>query len=159
MTVPIQNLRSNVSSKRPTATGLSFGQIAVNYNEDDPAIYLRGDGNALVKVSPTFVGATQPNITPGSGGSTGNSKGESWLDTSVSPPLLKIYDGSTWVSAGGAGGGATGSGGDEIVLEFDQTVTTSYTVASGKNALTVGPLEIASGVTLTVPSGSRLLVL
>ena len=159
MTVPIQNLRSNVSSKRPSSTGLSFGQIAVNYNEDDPAIYLRGDNDALVKVSPTFVGATAPNVTPASGGSTGNSKGESWLDTSTSPPTLKIYDGNAWVLAAGAGGGATGAGGDEIVLEFDQEVTTSYSISSGKNALSVGPLTIASGVTLTVPSGSKLVVL
>ena len=96
MTVPIQNLRSGVASKRPVATGLAVGQIAINYNENDPAIYLRGDADALIKVSPTFVGSTAPNATPS--GSSGNSKGETWLDTSTSPATLKIWNGSTWNS-------------------------------------------------------------
>lgn len=96
MTVPIQNLRSGVASKRPVATGLAVGQIAINYNENDPAIYLRGDADALIKVSPTFVGSTAPNATPS--GSSGNSKGETWLDTSTSPATLKIWNGSAWNS-------------------------------------------------------------
>ena len=156
MTVPIQNLRSNVSSKRPTATGLSFGQIAINYHEDDPAVYLRGESNALVKIAPAFIGTTAPNNTPATGGSTGNSKGEFWFDTTTTPAQLKIYDGSAWVEAVGAG--ATGSGGDQVFLEVDQTVSTSYTLSTGKNAVTAGPLEIANGVTLTVPSGSNLVI-
>lgn len=97
--VPIQNLRSGTSNKRPTATGLAVGQIAVNYNEDDPAIYLRGHADALIKVSPTFVGSTAPNATPASGGTSGNSKGEMWLDTSTTPNALKIWNGSTWVES------------------------------------------------------------
>lgn len=94
MTVPIQNLRSGTASKRPVATGLAVGQIAVNYNEADPAIYLRGDADALVKVSPTFIGSSAPNATPS--GSSGNSKGETWLDTSTTPPTLKIWTGAAW---------------------------------------------------------------
>jgi hypothetical protein len=57
MAVPIQNLRSGTATKRPVASGLAFGQVAVNYNEADPAVYLRGDANALIKVSPVFVGS------------------------------------------------------------------------------------------------------
>ena len=107
MTVPIQNLRSGVASKRPVATGLAVGQIAINYNENDPAIYLRGDADALIKVSPTFVGSTAPNATPS--GSSGNSKGETWLDTSTNPPSLKIWDGSAWNSSYTLPSGTVGS--------------------------------------------------
>ena len=60
------------------------------------------------------------------------------------------------MEAGGAG--ATGSGGDQVFLEVDQTVSTSYTLSTGKNAVTAGPLEIANGATLTVPSGSNLVI-
>ena len=98
MAVPIQNLRSGTATKRPVASGLAFGQVAVNYNEADPAIYLRGDANALIKVSPVFVGTGAPNATPASGGSAGNSKGEQWLDTASSPPTPKIWNGSAFVS-------------------------------------------------------------
>lgn len=99
MAVPIQNLRSGTATKRPVASGLAFGQVAVNYNEADPAVYLRGDANALIKVSPVFVGTIAPNATPASGGSSGNSKGEQWLDTTSSPPSPKIFDGSAFIGS------------------------------------------------------------
>lgn len=64
--------------------------------------------------------------------------------------------GSSW---GSIGGGATGGGGDEVFVENDQTVTTSYTISSGKNAMSTGPITINSGVVVTVPSGARWVVL
>ena len=39
------------------------------------------------------------------------------------------------------------------------TVSTSYTVASGNNALSVGPMTIASGQSVTISSGQRWLIL
>lgn len=160
MTVPIQNLRSGTLDKRPDPSNLANGQIAINYNEGDPAVYFKGSSGALIKVAPTYVGATAPNSTPGAGGFAGNSVGETWLDTSVSPPLFKVFDGTSFVLAGGAGGGgATGAGGDEVFIEFDKTVTTSYSISNNKNALALGPLEIADGVTVTVPADSSLTVL
>ena len=200
----IQQLRSGTSSKRAIPTSLALGQLAVNYHEDDPAIYIRDDQGDLVKIAPAFIGATQPNNTPvtvtagsfvvgtayqilvpgntdytligaadsaagtiftatGAGVGTGtassfqgNSVGEIWLDQTTSPPQLKIYDGSAWLEAGGAG--ATGSGGNQIFLEVDQTVSASYSITAGKNALTAGPLTIAASQTLTVPAGSNLVI-
>jgi hypothetical protein len=58
-----------------------------------------------------------------------------------------------WVS-GKAAAGAVGGGTDEIFWENDQTVTTSYSISSGKNAMTAGPVAIGSAVTVTVPAGS-----
>jgi len=52
------------------------------------------------------------------------------------------------------GGGAKGASGNLIFWENDKTVTGSYTITSNKNAGTFGPVTIASGVTVTVPSGS-----
>ena len=66
------------------------------------------------------------------------------------------YDGSTW---GSVGGGATGGGGDEIFVENGQNVTTSYSIPSGKNAMSTGPITINGGVTVTIPAGSRWVVL
>lgn len=63
---------------------------------------------------------------------------------------------TTW---GSIGGGATGGGGDQVFVENDQTVTTSYTISSGKNAMSTGPITINSGVVVTVPSGARWVVL
>lgn len=62
------------------------------------------------------------------------------------------------IGAGG-GGGATGGGSDAVFYENDQTITTNYTITTNKNAMTAGPVTINSGVTVTVPSGSRWVIL
>jgi len=64
---------------------------------------------------------------------------------------VEAYVANNW---GSVGGGATGAGGNEIFFENGQTVTSSYTITSGKNAGTFGPVSINSGVTVTVPTGS-----
>ena len=60
-------------------------------------------------------------------------------------------DGSalTNVSAAQAGG---------AIYENTQTITSSYTLTSGKNGMSAGPITINSGVTVTVPSGSAWVV-
>lgn len=65
------------------------------------------------------------------------------------------YNGTAW---GSIGGGATGGGNDGVFIENGQTVTTSYTLTSGKNAVSAGPVVIQSGVTVTVPSGSNWVI-
>jgi len=57
------------------------------------------------------------------------------------------------------GGGATGNGGDQVFVENSQVVTASYQIPTGKNASTVSPITINGGVVVTVPSGSRWVVL
>ena len=58
----------------------------------------------------------------------------------------------------GSGGGATGAGTDAIFFLNGQTVNTSYSIPVGINAGSFGPITIASGVTVTVPSGGVLTV-
>lgn len=66
------------------------------------------------------------------------------------------YQGGQW---GQLGGGATGGGGDEVFVENSRIVTTNYTIPVGKSAESVGPITINSGVTVTVSSGERWVVL
>lgn len=61
-----------------------------------------------------------------------------------------------WADA--AGGGATGGGSDQWALEHDNTITTTYSITSGKNVISAGPLTINSGATITVPSGSNWVI-
>jgi len=130
MTISVQNLRSAVANKRPVATGLSVGQIAINYNEEDPAIYLRGDAGALVKVAPAVVASSTPNATPASGGASGNSRGETWLDTASSPPQWKVYNGSSWNS--------------------------TYTLASGTVATTPATADSSTLIATTAYVGNKV---
>jgi hypothetical protein len=59
---------------------------------------------------------------------------------------------------GALGGGATGSSGNQVFYENDQTVTANYTITSGKNAVTAGPIEIGAGITVTVPANSSWVI-
>ena len=47
---------------------------------------------------------------------------------------------------------------DGIFWENEQTVTQDYTITSGRNAGTFGAVTINSGVTVTVPTGSRWVI-
>ena len=91
----LRHLRSNATENRPDAIEMVEGQIAVNYAATSPALFFKDTSDGVVKVGPTHVGPYAPNSTPG--GSSGNSLGESWLDTSVDPPALKVWDGAKWV--------------------------------------------------------------
>lgn len=65
------------------------------------------------------------------------------------------YKSSAW---GAIGGGATGGSSDDVFYENGQTVTTSYTLTTGKNAVSAGPITINSGATITVPSGQSWVI-
>ena len=65
--------------------------------------------------------------------------------------------GLKWAAAAAAG--ATGAGGDQVFVENERVVTTSYTLSTNKSAMCVGPLTINTGVTVTIPSGERLVIL
>lgn len=67
-----------------------------------------------------------------------------------------VYDGTRFQLTSGAGGGATAGG---IFYENNTTLASNYTLTTGKNAMMTGPLTINSGVTLTIPTGQRLVVL
>ena len=62
------------------------------------------------------------------------------------------YDGTEWGAVGG--GNSTDTG----LWENAASITESYSISSGNNAFSAGPIEIDSGVTVTVPTGSRWVV-
>lgn len=72
---------------------------------------------------------------------------------------LQSFEGFSGTAWGSVGGGATGAGGDTVFVENSRIVTTNYTLSAGKSASMVGPLIINGGITVTVPSGQRLVVL
>lgn len=70
-----------------------------------------------------------------------------------------VFEGYTAAGWGQVGGGATGAGGDQVFVENGVTVNNSYTLTTGKNAESVGPITISSGATVTIPSGQRWVIL
>lgn len=63
-----------------------------------------------------------------------------------------VYDEASgqWIASTA---GATGSAGDQIFYENGTIVNTSYTLSTGFNAMSAGPIEIGSAATVTVPVG------
>ena len=61
--------------------------------------------------------------------------------------------------ADGAWGGISGAQAGGAILTNKDTATASYTIASGENGLSVGPVTIDTSVTITVSSGQRWLIL
>ena len=57
---------------------------------------------------------------------------------------------------GSIGGGASAGG---AIYENVDDITANYTITAGSNGMSVGPMTIDSGVTVTVPSGQRWVIL
>lgn len=132
------NLASSVSITALTASGaISGGSLSISGTADF-AGDVNMNGTGAVKV-PTGTTAQRP--TPATG--------DFRFNTTLGG--FEGYNGTAW---GAVGGGATGGGSDSVFYENGQTVTTNYTITSGKNAMSAGPITINSGISVTVPSGS-----
>jgi hypothetical protein len=78
MTTPVKHLRSATANKRPTASGMVDGRLAINTASGTPGLYFVDNASGIVKVGPVHVGSTAPNVSPA--GSAGNSRGELWVN-------------------------------------------------------------------------------
>lgn len=67
---------------------------------------------------------------------------------------LLSFEGYAAGAWGSVGGGAKGAVGNAVFYENDTDVTGDYSITSGKNAMSAGPITIDTGKTVTVPSGS-----
>ena len=68
------------------------------------------------------------------------------------------FEGYTSTDWGSIGGGATGGGNDTVFFLNSNTVTANYTITSGYNALSAGPITINANVTVNVSNGANWVV-
>jgi hypothetical protein len=120
----LQHLRSSTADKRPTPAAMSDGQLALNTNLVSPGLFFKDSNGDSVKIGPVHVGTTAPNVTPGAGGQAGNSKGEAWLDTTATNPILKVWNGSAFVAVQPVGTGT-------VVSTTDTGTVTSTMILDG----------------------------
>lgn len=121
---------------------------------DFAAVYnaVNGIGNGTVSLS-------NVNITGGniSASYSANSISIASLQTTGTANVNTYLRGDgSWatVSGGGGGGGAAAN----VFYVSSNTLSQNYTLATGNNAVTAGPLTIATGITLNVATGARLVV-
>jgi len=73
--------------------------------------------------------------------------------TSVSTGQVLQYNGSVWVNATASGNTTTNG-----LYEHSNTISANYSVSSGNNAMSAGTMQINSGITVTIPSGSTWVI-
>ena len=112
----------------------------LTFNADGSAKEIRFQANGTQKASISSAGAFTSTT----------------IDATVLTGNLPAIDGSNLT---GISAGATGGGSDEVFVQNSQTVTTDYTVPSGKSASSTGPITLNAGVDITLSAGSRWVIL
>jgi hypothetical protein len=138
------NLDMN-SNKIVNLTAGSATGDAVNYTQFVAAF-----------VNPVFTGTEFMLIPKGTTGQRPAVPVDGEMRYNTTTAQFEGYQGGAW---GQLGGGATGGGGDEVFVENARVVTTNYTLSTNKSAESVGPITINSGITVTIPSDQRWVVL
>jgi hypothetical protein len=158
------NISTAIATKADTASPTFTGTVAI------PNLTVSGTaaitGVATFSADPLFNSTGAVLLSKGTTGQrpTGVS---GYIRFNTSTSVFEGHNGTTWSSVGG--GGATGTGGNDIFYENSKTVTIGYTLTTNKNAMSTGPITIAanftgtgaiSGVTLTITgtTGSGVLV-
>jgi hypothetical protein len=132
-------------------TGAAIFEDTADFTED---VTFDNDVTISGRLSLTGTGAAKLNVGTTAERPASPVNGDIRYNSSTSK--YEGYSGSSW---GQLGGGATGGGADQIFNLNGQTVTTDYTIPTGFNASTVGPITIASGITVTVPDSSNWVIL
>ena len=156
------NNLSDVASTSTARTNLGLGTLATisPTGTASSTTFLRGDNAwTTVSVTPTAV-SDQANSSTGyfdlPAGTTAQRPGSPTsgnMRYNTSTNGFEGYNGSAW---GSIGGGASAGG---AIYENTLTISANYTLTTSTNGFSVGPITIASGVSVSVGSGQRWVVL
>lgn len=161
---------SDTAPASPTAGNLwwrsSEGQLYIYYNDGNTSQWVIANafvgGSAYLPLTGGTVsgdiimsGTGQLELPAGTTAQRSGSPAAGMLRYNTTLGKFEGYS-TAW---GSLGGGATGGGSDAVFYENGKTVTTNYTITSNTNAMSTGPITINAGVTVTVPSGSRWVIL
>ena len=89
----IQLKRSSIPGKRPDASYLQAGELALNTNATDPGVFFEVNTGAIAKVGPTAVSVDAPLSEVGYG------QGETWLDTGNNTFNVYSTAAEKWIAA------------------------------------------------------------
>ena len=158
----VANNLSDLASNTTARTNLGLGTLAVisPTGTASSSTFLRGDNAwTTVSVTPTAV-SDQANSSTGyfdlPAGTTAERPGSPTsgnMRYNTTTAGFEGYNGTAW---GSIGGGASAGG---VIYENTLTISSNYTLTTSTNGLSVGPITVASGATVTVPSGQRWVVL
>jgi hypothetical protein len=97
---------------------------------------------------------TSTNVAGGAANQLVYQTGAGTTSFAVAPTVSSTY--LSWNGSAFAWGTVSSS---TPIAETDQTISSNYTITAAKNGFSVGPVTISSGVTVTVGSGQRWVVI
>jgi hypothetical protein len=154
-TLPVANGGTGTATAFTSGSVVFAGASGV-YSQDNSNLFWDDTNNRLGVRTATpavslAISATDAILVPV--GTTGErpTGATGYLRFNSTTTSFEGYNGTAW---GSIGGGATGGGTDQVFYLNGQTVNTSYSIPAGQNAGSFGPITVASGATVTVPSGS-----
>ena len=139
-----------------TFTNLSATLIAGN---GSPLSNLNASNLTSGTVGVAFGGTGSANLTAGYV-VTGNNTSSVVLIAPGTSGNVLTSNGTAWYSnaSSGGGGGSTGIGNSSI-LALNVNITSNATVNAGVNGFSVGPVNTANGVVVTITSGQRWVII
>jgi hypothetical protein len=148
LTVPNVVVSGNVDGRDVSADGTKLDGIEAGADVTDTANV--GAAGAVMTTAATG----QANMPAGTTAQRTGSPVAGALRFNSTDVSFEGYDGTEWGAIGGGGGASEG-----IFYENEQSLSTNYTIVATKNAMTAGPITINDGVTVTIETGGRWVVL
>ena len=93
----ILHRRSRVKNKRPLTTDIQWGEIAVNFNDEDPGVYIKDENNKVRKIGGVFYSNSAPNPSAAIDGSSELSHGEIWIKRENFPGSTEEEDAGIYI--------------------------------------------------------------
>ncbi len=135
---PIQLYRTTTGAAVPSAANLLPGELGFNIADTDMALYAENASGTVKRIMNNPAGLKYP---------TSDGSANQVIST----------DGAGNLAWSNSGGSISGAGGAIIIN--NTTIGVNYTIASGTNGFSVGPITVSSGFAVTVSSGQRWVVL
>jgi hypothetical protein len=133
------NNGTNVVEAVTGAVNLSVGTLAVT-------------GTSTFAADSTYTGTGQVKLPAGTTAQRSGAPANGMIRYNSDDAGFEGYQDGAW-------GGISGAQANGVIYENNLTITANYTLTTNKNGFSVGPITISGGVTVTVPSGQRWLVM
>jgi len=154
-----QTVGSTAMTGRGASVTVPNGKTAFIYSDGTDVKYAFDQVGALavggalgVTGDGTFSGTGQVKLPAGTTAQRSGSPVDGMLRYNTDLDSFEGYVDGIWGGIGGAQAGGA-------IMTNKSTASVSYTIAAGENGLSVGPITVGSGITITVSSGQRWLVL
>ena len=145
------NTVAGISANVTTVAGIDTEVTALAGVQTEIEALYAEIGNIATKVSKTS--DTGSAVLPaGSTAQRDGSPSAGYLRWNSDDTSAEVYDGSAWAAVGG------GNSTTEGLYEMANTISVDYTIGTGNNAMSAGPITIDSGISVTVPTGSRWVI-